>query len=130
MNKQTMLTLLLISAICTLVNTVAGWVLFDLGGIASIILSIIFLVNAKAVFGDGAEAARQSCLWNTIINGAVLVVGGGILVVFIVFTLGIGALLIPLFQGLITLMNIGFGIWQLTAWSNLKTAIQAPPAQG
>ncbi len=129
MSKQSMLTILLVSAICTLANTITGWVLADATLIASIVLSVIFLVNAKIVFGAEAESARQSCLWNAIANGAVLVLGGGVLVIFIIFTLGIGALLIPFFQGLITLMNIGFGVWQLVAWTNLRNSLQATQAQ-
>jgi hypothetical protein len=127
MSKSTLLSLLLISAICTLVNIFAGWVLVDLGSVASIVLSIIFLANVRKFFGPEAESARKSCLWNVIVNSAVMVLGGFFCLVLAVLTLGIGLILLPVFQGIICALNIGFGVWQIVAWNKLNNLTKTPP---
>lgn len=123
MNKNTLLILLLISAICLLVNAVAGWVLLNLGGLASAVLSLIFYLNVRKVFGTEAEPARLSSLVNLIVNGSIFLLGNSIGIILAIFTLGISALL----SGIVVfLVDIGFGIWQLVAWNNLKIAVQTP----
>ncbi len=120
MSKQSMLTILLISAICLLVDSLAGWVLFDLGALASVVLSIIFFANARNVFGAIGEEARTSCLWSFITNGSLFLINNTIGIVLAIVTLGISAIF---GKGLEMAINIGFGIWQLVTWSKLKTAV-------
>ncbi len=126
MSKQSMLTILLISAICLLVDSLAGWVLFDLGALASVVLSVIFFVNARAVFGDIGEDARTSCLWSFIANGALFLMNNTVGILIAIVTLGISAIF---GKGLEMMINIGFGIWQLAVWSKLKTVSGASTLQ-
>lgn len=121
MNKQSMLTILLISAICLLVNAVAGWMLFNLGGLASVVLSIIFVANVQRVFGPEASDARMSCLVNAIVTGAFFVLGSTLGVFLAIFTLGISAILSG---GLAFCIGIGFGIWQIVAWNKLNNLVK------
>lgn len=118
MKKETLLILLLISAICMLVNAVAGWLLLNLGGLASAVLSLLFVINAKKVFGPVANDAYNSCLWSLIVNGAIFLLGSTLGVVLAIVTIGISAIL----SGVIVfLIDVGFGIWQLVAWNKLKS---------
>jgi hypothetical protein len=120
MSKKSMLNLLLISAILLLADSLAGWILFDLGALAAVVLSVIFLVNARKVFGSEVESARSSCLWNVIANGSLFLLNNTIGIVLAIVTFGISAIL---GKGVETLANIAFGIWQLVAWSKLKAAV-------
>jgi hypothetical protein len=123
MNKNNLLMLLLISAICLLVNAVAGWLLLNLGGLASAVLSLIFFLNVRKFFGAEGDGARTSCLANLITNGAIFLLGNTLGIVLAIVTLGITAI----FTGvLVFLVDIGFGIWQLVLWNQLKTTVQAP----
>lgn len=122
MKKSTMLTLLLISSICLLVDSVAGWVLFDLGSLGAVILSIIFLVNARKLFGPEVEPARMSCLWNVIANGSLFLLNNTVFIVLGALTLGISFIFTHGFESIV---NIAFGIWQIVAWSKLKNEVPA-----
>lgn len=118
MNRQSLLTLLLISAICLLVNAVASTVLWGLGGLASAVLSLIFLLNSKKVLGPEGDNAYNSCLTSVIVNGGLFLMGSTVGVVLAIFTLGIFALLTG---ALSFCAGIGIGIWQLLAWSKLNS---------
>jgi hypothetical protein len=117
LNKNTLLTLLLISAICLFVNAVAGWALLNLGGLASAVLSLLFYLNVKKHFGEEAKDASTSSLVNVIASGAIFLLGSTLGVFLAIITIGISLI----FSGVIVfLINIGLGIWQIIAWNKLK----------
>jgi hypothetical protein len=125
MNKNSLLTILLISAICLFVNAVAGCILLNLGGVASVVLSIIFVVNCRKAFGAEAEDARMSCLINAIVNGAIYLAGTSVGIILAIVTLGIFSLLSG---GIGFATSLGFGIWQIVLWNKLKNQPQGAAA--
>lgn len=128
MNKSTLLTILLISAICLLVDAVSGFWIADMGTLASVVLSILFVINVRKQFGPEADNARTSCLVSAIVNTVGILSAHTAGIVLSVITLGLFAWVPGVIHALSFLLNIGFGIWQLVAWSKLKGHAQPAAA--
>lgn len=124
MNRSTLLTILLVSAICLLADAVSGFWIANLGTLASIVLSILFVANVSKQFGREANDARTSCLVNAIVSGAGLLSGHS-LGLFTVFSMGLLSWVPDVIHSLSFFLSIAFGIWQIVAWSKLRNAGQA-----
>ena len=128
MNKATVKTILLVSAVCLLADAVSGWFLADLGSLASVVLSILFLVYAGRYYGAEAINSRNSALANTIVTGLGFLSQNALGGLITVFSFGVLSWIPGIFHTFESALNIVFGIWQLVAWSQLKDAAQAQAA--
>ncbi len=116
MSKNTLLTFLLVSAICLLADAVSGLWIANLGTLASVVLSVLFAANVRGQFGPEAEKARTACIVNAIVSGVGLLSGKGLGILH----LGILSWVPGLIHGLSFFFCVGFGIWQIVLWSKLR----------
>ena len=126
MNKSTLLTILLISAICLLADAVSGSWIANMGTLASVVLSILFAANVRRQFGSEADEARVSCLVNAIVSGAGLLSGHSL--GLFSFPHGLLGFVPGLIHALQFFVNVGFGIWQTVAWNKLRNSSRAAAA--
>ncbi len=124
MNKNTLRTILLISAICLLVDAASGLWIANLGTLASVVLSILFAANVRRQFGPEADQARSACIVNAIVSGVGLLSGQGLGILHLGFMGWVPGLI----HGLSFFFCVGFGIWQIVLWSKLRGAERAATA--